>query len=109
MSIYLTKIRYQFDECNVRYAHRTSTEIGHLTDPCSLGTWQYKCYFNQGPNYPTAASPQNCSGPKASVQGGITASMPGGSFIGALLSGFFSDILGRKRAIQVRPLANIIC
>jgi MFS family permease len=27
--------------------------------------------------------------------------MPGGSFIGALLSGFLSDILGRKRAIQV--------
>lgn len=27
--------------------------------------------------------------------------MPGGSFIGALASGFLSDILGRKRAIQV--------
>jgi MFS family permease len=27
--------------------------------------------------------------------------MPGGSFVGALLSGFLSDILGRKRAIQV--------
>lgn len=27
--------------------------------------------------------------------------MPGGSFVGALLSGFISDILGRKRAIQV--------
>jgi MFS family permease len=26
--------------------------------------------------------------------------MPGGSFVGALLSGFLSDILGRKRAIQ---------
>ena len=26
--------------------------------------------------------------------------MPGGSFVGALLSGFLSDILGRKRAVQ---------
>jgi hypothetical protein len=27
--------------------------------------------------------------------------MPGGSFVGALLSGFLSDILGRKKSIQV--------
>jgi MFS family permease len=33
--------------------------------------------------------------------GGITAAMPGGSWLGALVSGFISDILGRKRAIQV--------
>lgn len=27
--------------------------------------------------------------------------MPGGSFVGALISGFLTDWLGRKRAIQV--------
>ena len=40
-----------------------------------IGTTQYKCYFNQGP---TPATPDDCSGPEASVQGGITAAMPGG-------------------------------
>lgn len=33
--------------------------------------------------------------------GGITAAMPGGSFLGALISGYISDILGRKKAIQI--------
>lgn len=32
---------------------------------------------------------------------GITASMPGGSFVGALASGFLSDKFGRKTSIQV--------
>ncbi len=40
-------------------------------------------YFNQGPT-----GPPQCSGPKSDTQGGITASMPGGSFVGALASGF---------------------
>lgn len=34
------------------------------------------------------------------MQGGITAAMPGGSFVGALASGWLSDRLGRKPAIQ---------
>ncbi|EHY57886.1 high affinity glucose transporter [Exophiala dermatitidis] len=60
-----------------------------------LGTSQYKCYFNEG------HGPPDCSGPHSDTQGGITASMPGGSFVGALASGFLSDIFGRKRAIQI--------
>ena len=63
-----------------------------------IGTWQYKCYFNQGP---TPATHKDCTGPRSSVQGGITASMAGGSWVGALLSGFISDILGRKKAIMI--------
>lgn len=59
-----------------------------------IGTKQYKCYFNQG-------DPSACTGPRPGVQGGITASMAGGSFLGALLSGFLSDILGRKKAIMI--------
>ena len=61
-----------------------------------LGTQQYKCYFNQGPD-----GPPQCSGPRADVQGGITAAMPGGSFLGALASGFLSDIFGRKKSIMM--------
>jgi len=49
-----------------------------------------------------------CSGPRPSVQGGITAAMPGGSWLGALVSGFLSDILGRKKAIQVGSLIWVI-
>jgi hypothetical protein len=64
-----------------------------------ISTNPYLCYFNQGPLY--WDTDQKCSGPTASVQGGITASMPGGSWVGALLSGFLSDILGRKKSIQV--------
>lgn len=59
-----------------------------------IGTPQYKCYFNQG-------DPIECTGPRPDVQGGITASMAGGSFLGALASGFLSDILGRKKAIMI--------
>ena len=65
-----------------------------------LGTNQYKCYFNQGPHGPSFDGQSECSGPKADVQGGITAAMPGGSFVGALFSGYLSDKLGRKTAIQ---------
>ncbi|KAF2442641.1 high affinity glucose transporter [Karstenula rhodostoma CBS 690.94] len=64
-----------------------------------LPTQQYRCSFNQGPFY--ADDPEGCSGPTANVQGGITASMPGGSFFGALLSGWITDRLGRKRAVQI--------
>jgi len=64
-----------------------------------ITTPPYLCYFNQGPYY--LETDGYCSGPRSDVQGGITASMPGGSFVGALVSGFLSDILGRKKAIQV--------
>ena len=58
-----------------------------------LGTDQYKCFFNQGDT--------PCLGPRANVQGGITASMAGGSWLAALASGFLSDMLGRKKAIMI--------
>lgn len=51
-----------------------------------LGTNAYKNYFNH---------------PVSSAQGGITASMPAGSFFGALISSFIADRLSRKAAIQV--------
>ncbi|KAJ5734917.1 High-affinity glucose transporter [Penicillium malachiteum] len=60
-----------------------------------LGTQQYKCFFNQ-----TGISDGACGGPTSSTQGGISAAMPGGSFVGALISGFITDWMGRKMAIQ---------
>ncbi|KAH6644757.1 high affinity glucose transporter [Boeremia exigua] len=75
-----------------------------------LPTQQYRCYFNQGPRGPEFSGDPNesCSGPKPNVQGGITAAMPGGSFIGALISGYLTDKLGRRRAIQIGCLVWII-
>lgn len=65
-----------------------------------INTDAYLCYFHQGPMEYENGVPQ-CSGPTANVQGGITAAMPGGSWLGALLSGFLSDIYGRKTSIMV--------
>ena len=59
-----------------------------------IGTQQYKCYFDQ-------SGDGSCTGPKSDVQGGITAAMAGGSWLGALISGFLSDRLGRKKAIMI--------
>ncbi|EEQ92171.1 sugar transporter [Blastomyces dermatitidis ER-3] len=78
-----------------------------------ISTSQYLCYFNQGPDYYGVITPDNpdgtrCSGPRPSTQGGITAAMPGGSWVGALVSGYLSDILGRKKSIQVGSLFWII-
>ncbi|KAL9047636.1 MAG: hypothetical protein Q9206_006599 [Seirophora lacunosa] len=59
---------------------------------------QYKCYFQSGP---IPDNPADCTGPSADVQGGITAAMPGGSWLGALCSGYISDLFGRKKAIMI--------
>lgn len=69
-----------------------------------IATQQYLCYFQQGPK----AADGKCTGPSSSVQGGITASMSAGSWLGALLSGFISDRLGRKSAIQIASVLWII-
>ncbi|KAL8675552.1 MAG: hypothetical protein Q9168_000064 [Polycauliona sp. 1 TL-2023] len=58
---------------------------------------QYKCYFQAEP---VPLDHSECVGPTANVQGGITAAMPGGSWLGALCSGYISDIFGRKKAIM---------
>jgi MFS family permease len=65
-----------------------------------LGENAYKCYFNQGPNGPPFNDNPNCTGPASGVQGGITAAMAGGSWLGALISGTLSDRLGRKWSIM---------
>ncbi|KAK7202729.1 general substrate transporter [Myxozyma melibiosi] len=53
----------------------------------------YKKYFNY---------------PDSTEQGGITASMAGGSFVGSLAAGKLSDTIGRKYSIQVGSLIWIV-
>ncbi len=65
-----------------------------------ISTQPYLCQFNQlGLN-----SEGKCLGPSPNVQGGIVAAMPGGSWLGALVSGLVSDKFGRKTSIQVGAL-----
>ena len=59
-----------------------------------LPTQQYTCYFDQ-------SSDDSCAGPHPDVQGGITASMAGGSWLGSLLSAVLTDRLGRRKGIIV--------
>lgn len=66
-----------------------------------INTPAYKCYFNHGPKGPPFNDDDKCSGLSSLAQGGVTAAMPGGSWLGALISGFISDRLGRKYAIMV--------
>ena len=58
-----------------------------------LGTNAYKNYFGH---------------PVSTTQGGITASMPAGSFAGALASSFIADRLSRRTAIQVAALIFMV-
>jgi MFS family permease len=58
-----------------------------------LGTQAYIRYFHD---------------PRGEVQGAITASMPAGSFFGALASSFIADRLSRRAAIQVGGLIFIL-
>ncbi|KAL5377644.1 MFS sugar transporter [Paraphaeosphaeria minitans] len=58
-----------------------------------LGTNGYKNYFGNPAGY---------------RQGGITASMPAGSFVGSLISSFIADRLSRRTAIQISALIWII-
>lgn len=51
-----------------------------------VGAEQYLDYFNR---------------PDSDLQGGITASMSGGSFLGAIGAGFLADFFGRKIALQI--------
>lgn len=61
----------------------------------------YLCYFNQGPKGPPFTDDEDCSGPTSLNQGGITAAMAAGSWLGALISGPLSDRIGRKTSIMV--------
>ncbi|TFA99871.1 High-affinity glucose transporter [Trichoderma ghanense] len=72
-----------------------------------LAEQSYLCYFNQDENPPTTVD-GTCGGPRSLVQGGITASMAAGSWLGALISGPLSDRLGRKYSIMVGCIIWVI-
>jgi MFS family permease len=69
-----------------------------------ISTQPYLCYFNQGPDGLGYNDSPTCSGPKSNTQGGITASMAGGSWLGTIISGYLTDKIGRNRAIRVGAL-----
>ncbi|KAJ5611170.1 hypothetical protein N7510_007889 [Penicillium lagena] len=73
-----------------------------------ITTPAYKCYFNHGPDGPPFNDSPVCTGLSSLAQGGVTAAMPGGSWLGALISGFVSDRLGRKYAIMTGCIVWII-
>ncbi|KAF7168368.1 hypothetical protein CNMCM6106_003606 [Aspergillus hiratsukae] len=58
-----------------------------------IGTTQYLDYFNS---------------PDSNLQGGITASMSAGSFVGAIAAGFISDRIGRRLSLLVASIIWII-
>ncbi|KAI0472713.1 general substrate transporter [Xylariaceae sp. FL0804] len=70
-----------------------------------IATQPYKCQFNAQGNNPITGE---CQGPNANLQGGIVAAMPGGSFLGALFSGYLSDRYGRKKTIQIGAIIWVV-
>ncbi|KAL1605266.1 hypothetical protein SLS60_004812 [Paraconiothyrium brasiliense] len=81
---------YRFSNIYVLAAFGTIGGALFGFDVSSMSAWldtdQYLEYFNH---------------PNPDLQGGITASMSGGSFFGAIAAGFLADKLGRKLALQI--------
>ncbi|KAK0611861.1 general substrate transporter [Immersiella caudata] len=69
-----------------------------------IATQAYLCQFNQLGHNKSGL----CMGPTESVQGGIVAAMPGGSWLGALVSGILSDRFGRKTSIQIGAVIWVV-
>ncbi|KAI0009912.1 general substrate transporter [Xylariaceae sp. FL0662B] len=70
-----------------------------------IATQPYKCRFNAQGNNPETGE---CQGPDDVLEGGIVAAMPGGSWLGAIISGIISDMIGRKTTIQVGAIIWVI-
>ncbi|KAH8671339.1 high affinity glucose transporter [Xylariales sp. PMI_506] len=70
-----------------------------------ISTQPYLCQFN-----PRGIDPitKLCLGVDDTTQGGITAAMPGGSWLGSLISGVITDRLGRKTSIQIGSIIWIV-
>lgn len=66
-----------------------------------LSTTNYKVYFGNTPVTMLPDGSLTSEGPTSSLQGGITASMAGGSFVSSIISGWLSDGIGRRNSIFV--------
>lgn len=74
-----------------------------------LPTENYKVFFG---DTAVTVDPTNgflqSAGLTPNLQGGVTAAMPGGSFLGSIVSGYLSDKLGRNKAIMIASIVFII-
>ncbi|KAK3299707.1 general substrate transporter [Chaetomium fimeti] len=69
-----------------------------------IATQPYLCQFNER----GFDDKGQCLGPSSVTQGGIVAAMPGGSLVGALVSGWLSDRMGRKKTIMIGSIVWIV-
>ncbi|KAL1311370.1 hypothetical protein AAFC00_001540 [Neodothiora populina] len=88
---------YKFSNIYVLAAFGTIGGALFGFDVSSMSAWidtpQYLEFFNH---------------PDSNTQGGITASMSGGSFLGALAAGFLSDRFGRRGALMAASLVWVV-
>jgi sugar porter (SP) family MFS transporter len=74
-----------------------------------LPTENYKVFFGDtAVTVNEATGFLQSSGLTPDLQGGVTAAMPGGSFVGSIISGYLSDRFGRNKAIMVASTVFII-
>ena len=67
-----------------------------------LNEHSYNCYFKpDSVQFHDDGTLAGCAGLSSIHQGGVTAAMPAGSWLGALISGFISDRIGRKYSIII--------
>lgn len=73
-----------------------------------IPTENYKVFFGDTPVTTLSNGYLASAGLTSNLQGGVTASMPGGSFVGAVASGWIADKVGRRQAIMISSIIFIV-
>ena len=73
-----------------------------------LPTENYKVFFGDTDVTTKDNGDLTSPGLTSNLQGGVTAAMPGGSFLGAIVSGYIADKVGRRQAIMIASVIFII-